>query len=293
MDALKPGWFSEINDLWPGISLSLEVAKILHRERSRYQDVLVLETKSHGRALILDGLIQCTEKDEFSYQEMISFLPLCSHPNPKNVLIVGGGDGGVAREVAKHPDVETITQVEIDAKVLEVSKKYLPFMSKGLEHPKMTLNVGDGFEFMKQHTGEFDVIITDSCDPIGPAVCLFQKSYFSLMKTALKPGGIICSQAGTAWANLDVVTQTLEHCRSTFPVAAYGVVIVPTYPSGQIGFVLGSLSKETNFKVPRKVFTEAELDQMDMKYYTRDVHEAAFVLPRFIQKALNIAPSTK
>lgn len=287
MDAMKSGWFSEINDLWPGVALSLEVTKVLHRERSQYQDIMMLETRSHGRALILDGIIQCTENDEFSYQEMISFLPLCSHPNPKRVLIVGGGDGGVAREVAKHPDVEHITQVEIDAKVLELSKKYLPFMGAGLEHPKVNLRVGDGFEFMKKHTGEFDVIITDSSDPVGPAECLFEESYFNLMKTALRPGGIICSQAGTAWANLDHVTQTLHHCKSTFPVADYGIAAVPTYPTGQIGFVLGSLNAETNFREPKKVFSETELDNMSMKYYDDQVHRAAFVLPRFIKNILH------
>lgn len=293
MDTVKPGWFSEINDLWPGVSLSLEVVKTLHRERSPYQDVMVLETKSHGRALILDGIIQCTEKDEFSYQEAIAFLPLCSHPNPKNVLIVGGGDGGVAREVAKHPQVERIVQVEIDETVLEVSKKYLPWMGAGLTHPKVTLVVGDGFEFLKKRQQEFDVIITDSSDPVGPAECLFHESYFTLMKTALKPGGIVCSQAGTAWANLEHVTQTLQHCGAVFPVASYGIVAVPTYPTGQIGFVLGSLSSETNFKEPRKVFSDNELDRMSLKYYDADVHRAAFVLPRFIRKSLHQTDNKK
>ncbi|XP_015437082.1 PREDICTED: uncharacterized protein LOC107192369, partial [Dufourea novaeangliae] len=183
MDMMNPGWFSEISDLWPGVSLSLEVVKILHRERSPYQDVMVLETRSHGRALILDGIIQCTEKDEFSYQEAIAFLPLCSHPNPKTVLIVGGGDGGVAREVAKHPDVERIVQVEIDAKVLEVSRKYLPVMGAGLDHPKVTLNVGDGFEFLKQHKGEFDVIITDSSDPVVAKEYNLKRHYDTNHKT--------------------------------------------------------------------------------------------------------------
>nr|CAD7196564.1 unnamed protein product [Timema douglasi] len=123
--------------------------------------------KNHGRALVLDGIIQCTEFDEFAYQEMIAFLPLCSHPNPKKVLIVGGGDGGVAREVAKHPAVETIFQVEIDSRVIEVSKKFLPFMSVGYSSPKLSLFVEDGFKFMMQHKEEFDVIITDSSDPVG------------------------------------------------------------------------------------------------------------------------------
>nr|CAD7410007.1 unnamed protein product [Timema poppensis] len=159
-----------------------------------------------------------------------------------SVLIVGGGDGGVAREVAKHPAVETIFQVEIDSRVIEVSKKFLPFMSVGYSSPKLSLFVEDGFKFMMQHKEEFDVIITDSSDPVGPAVSLFQPSYFKLMRDALKPGGVVCSQAGTVWANLEHVAQTLEHCRSVFNVAAFAHAAVPTYPSGQIGFVLGSLN---------------------------------------------------
>jgi len=136
--------------------------------------------------LVLDGVIQCTENDEFSYQEMIAFVPLNSHPSPKKVkenvwkklgktnwmisyqvLIVGGGDGGVAREVVKHPQVESVVQCEIDELVVEVSKKYLPFMAKGFDDPKMSLYIGDGFEFIKNHPSEFDVIITDSSDPVG------------------------------------------------------------------------------------------------------------------------------
>ncbi|XP_069678479.1 spermidine synthase [Periplaneta americana] len=287
MNGLKEGWFSELNSLWPGISLSLEVNEVLHSEKSEYQDILVLQTKAHGRALILDGIIQCTESDEFAYQEMISFLPLCSHPSPKKVLIVGGGDGGVAREVAKHPDVESIVQVEIDSHVLEVSKKYLPFMGVGLNNPKLTLHVGDGFRFMAQHRQEFDVIITDSSDPVGPAVCLFEQSYFELMRDALKPGGIICSQAGTVWANLDIVAQTFQHCYHTFRKTSFACASVPTYPTGQIGFVLGSLSPETNFKEPLRIFTETELDSLKMRYYSADVHRASFALPRFAKKALD------
>ncbi|KAK3932872.1 Spermidine synthase [Frankliniella fusca] len=287
MDLLKQGWFSELNDLWPGMSLSLEVQEVLHKEKSQFQDIMVLQTKSHGKALILDGIIQCTESDEFAYQEMISFLPLCCHPSPKRVLIVGGGDGGVAREVAKHPDVEKIDQVEIDERVIEVSKKYLPSMAVGFSHPKLSLHVEDGFKFMQQHEQAFDVVITDSSDPVGPAVSLFQESYFSLMKRALKPGGIVCSQGGTTWANPEHVAQTLSHCKATFPAAAYGFASVPTYPTGQIGFVIGSLNEETNFKEPVRIFSEEELESMQMRYYNADIHRAAFILPRFAQKILS------
>ncbi|XP_015437432.1 PREDICTED: spermidine synthase-like, partial [Dufourea novaeangliae] len=126
-----------------------------------------------------------------------------------------------------------------------------------------------------------------------PAECLFQESYFSLMKTALKPNGIVCSQAGTAWANLDHVTQTLQHCKTVFPVASYGIAMVPTYPTGQIGFVLGSLNTETNFKEPKKVFIDSELNRMNLKYYDDEVHRGAFILPRFVRKTLQGADDKK
>lgn len=287
MNGLKEGWFSELSSLWPGTSLSIEVDKVLFSEKSKFQHISVLQSKAYGRVLVLDGIIQCTEKDEFSYQEMISFLPLCSHPCPRKVLIVGGGDGGVAREVAKHPDVEEVTQVEIDAKVLEVSKQYLPFMGEGLSHPKLNLVVGDGFKFMSEHKKEFDVIITDSSDPIGPAVSLFQQSYFELMREALKPNGIVCSQAGSAWFNLKEVMDVVAHCRNIFKNYAFAYTCVPSYPSGQIGFVLGSLDTETNFKEPRRIFDETELDNMKLRYYSPDIHKSAFTLPRFAQKALS------
>lgn len=242
---------------------------------------------AHGRTLILDGIIQCTEKDEFSYQEMISFLPLCAHPNPKTVLIVGGGDGGVAREVVKHPGVETVHQVEIDAKVVDVSKRFLPNMACGFDSPKLQLTIGDGFDYMKQREGEFDVIITDSSDPIGPAESLFQESYFGLLRRALKPNGIVCSQGGTYWTDLEHVKHTLDHCRVHFPVAEYCVTSVPSYPCGQIGFVIGSLDEKANLKVPHRVFSDAELDQLAMRYYSEHTHRAAFEgVPRHVRKFL-------
>ncbi|XP_022185494.1 spermidine synthase [Nilaparvata lugens] len=286
MDAIKNDWFSELSTLWPGVCLSLEVEKVLHSEKSEFQDIKVLQTKNHGKALILDGIIQCTEYDEFSYQEMISFIPLCSHPSPKQVLIVGGGDGGVAREVVKHPLVEQVTQVEIDARVMEVSKQYLPTMGAALSHPKVNVFVGDGFKFMKEHTNQFDVIITDSSDPIGPAESLFQQSYFELMQSALRPGGVVCSQAGTVWCGLDTVVRTFNFCRSVFAASSYAYSAVPTYPTGQIGYVLGAKSATTNFKEPVRIFSETELEKMELRYYSPEIHRAAFVLPRFAEKAL-------
>ncbi|KAM3958470.1 spermidine Synthase [Aphomia sociella] len=286
MNSLKPNWFSETCEMWPGATFSFEVKELLHEEKSPYQQIHVFDTTHLGKVLVLDGIIQCTQKDEFSYQEMISFLPLCCHKNPEKVLIVGGGDGGVAREVAKHPKVKEIVQVEIDAKVIEVSKKYLPFMAVGFESEKLTLHVGDGFEFLKNHKEEFDVIITDSSDPVGPAVHLFEENYFSLMKKALKPGGIVCSQAGTVWNDLDLVTSTLRYCKNQFAVAAYAYASVPTYPSGQIGFVVGSLDKDATLSTPHLVFTREQEKAMNLRYYNSEVHKAAFTLPTFVKYQL-------
>lgn len=181
-------------------------------------------SETYGRVLLLDDVIQCTERDEFAYQELISMIPLCAHPNPEKVLIVGGGDGGVAREVIKHPSVKEVYQVEIDGRVVEVSKKFLPFMSSGFDSPKMNLTIGDGFEFMKNHKEEFDVIITDSSDPVGPAVSLFQDSYFELMKRALKPGGIICSQGSNFWIDVKHVKDTIDACKLAFKNTSYAMV---------------------------------------------------------------------
>lgn len=176
--------------------------------------------------------------------------------------------------------------VEIDDRVIEVSKKYLPFMAKGFDNEKMTLYVADGFEFMKNHRNEFDVIITDSSDPVGPAVSLFQEDYFSLMKQALKPNGIVCSQASTVWTDLPHVKQTLNHCRKQFPKVGYAVASVPTYPTGQIGFIIGSLDENQLFNKPNIVFDETKLGEMNMRYYSSEVHCGAFALPRFAKLEL-------
>lgn len=217
---------------------------------------------------------------------MISFLPLCVHPKPSRVLIVGGGDGGVARDVTKHPLVETVVQVEIDEKVVEVSRKYLPFMAKGFASEKLTLNICDGFEYMRRHKEEFDVIITDSSDPVGPAANLFTESYFGLLKSALRPGGIICSQAGTPWIDMGMIKETLGYCRIHFPTVGYATVSVPTYPCGQIGFIVASLDAKAELERPLHKFEDEDLERMDMKYYTTEGHSAAFALPYFVKKQI-------
>ncbi|OXB64430.1 hypothetical protein ASZ78_010013 [Callipepla squamata] len=294
--------------------------------------------------MVLDGVIQCTERDEFSYQEMIANLPLCSHPDPRKVsrprvpaasqrrlpgavgsgapslpgalprlaalprpaytsfppllpqvLIIGGGDGGVLREVVKHPAVESVVQCEIDEDVIQVSKKYLPGMAVGYSSAKLTLHVGDGFEFMKQNQEAFDVIITDSSDPMGPAESLFKESYYQLMKTALREDGILCCQGECQWLHLDLIKEMRQFCKSLFPVVEYAYCTIPTYPSGQIGFMLcsknpvlqnylASLLQNTNFREPVQQLSQQQVEERSLKYYNSDIHRAAFILPEFARK---------
>lgn len=196
--------------MWPGQAMSLKVNQIIHHEKSKYQDVLVFESSDYGTVLVLDNVIQCTERDEFSYQEMITHLAMNSHPNPEKVLVIGGGDGGVLREVVKHASVKEATLCDIDEAVIRVSKKYLPGMAVGFEHPKAHTHVGDGFEFLKNRQNEFDVIITDSSDPEGPAESLFQKPYFELLKSALREGGVITTQGCSSLSIFCPVSTFLE-----------------------------------------------------------------------------------
>jgi spermidine synthase / saccharopine dehydrogenase (NADP+, L-glutamate-forming) len=261
--------------------MSLQVVRILHTEQSKFQDVLVFESATYGNVLVLDGVIQCTERDEFSYQEMIAHLPLASHPDPKRVLVIGGGDGGVLREVVKHDSVVEAVLCDIDEAVPRVSKKYLPKMATGLTHPKSKVIIGDGFAFLKnaENKAAFDVIITDSSDPVGPAQALFEKPYFQLLKEALKPGGHISTQAECTWLHLPLIRELRKSTKELFPVADYAFTTIPTYPCGQIGFVICSLDPDRNVR-------EAVRKVPDCKYYNDKVHKAAFVLPEFARKVI-------
>ncbi|KDQ10872.1 hypothetical protein BOTBODRAFT_35823 [Botryobasidium botryosum FD-172 SS1] len=272
--SIQDGWFREISSQWPGQAMSLKVRQILHVEQSKYQDVLVFDSETYGNVLVLDGVVQCTERDEFSYQEMISHLPLASHPNPERVLVIGGGDGGVVREVLKHRSVKEVVLCDIDEAVIRVSKIYLPYMSKLLEDPRVTVHVGDGFAFLKNHESTYDVIITDSSDPVGPASVLFEKPYFQLLRDALREGGHISTQAECLWLHLPLIKELGDMAKTLFPVVEYAFTTIPTYPSGQIGFIVCSREPTRDLKTPVR-------DLEGCVYWNKSVHAAAFVLPEF------------
>eukprot|EP00238_Polyblepharides_amylifera_P015898 CAMPEP_0196584296 /NCGR_PEP_ID=MMETSP1081-20130531/46546_1 /TAXON_ID=36882 /ORGANISM="Pyramimonas amylifera, Strain CCMP720" /LENGTH=331 /DNA_ID=CAMNT_0041905451 /DNA_START=117 /DNA_END=1112 /DNA_ORIENTATION=+ len=296
--AVKDGWFSELSTMWPGHAMSIKMGDVLFRGRSDFQDVMVFESEAFGNVLVLDGVIQCTARDEFSYQEMITHLPLCSLPQaPKRVLVVGGGDGGVLREVMRYSSVETADMAEIDKMVPEVSKQCFPQMAAGFSDPRANVKICDGLKFVEDaEEGTYDAIIVDSSDPVGPAEVLFEKPFFENMHRALKPGGICCTQAESLWLHMPIIQSLAEMCQSVFAggKTAYAFTTIPTYPSGQIGFMLCKKAggQDFDFGVParepptRGSSTAAPSVKTPLKYYNSKVHSAAFVLPQFAEEVL-------
>ncbi|KJZ70823.1 Spermidine synthase [Hirsutella minnesotensis 3608] len=242
-----------------GQATALRVEKILHHEKTKYQDILLFKSTSYGNVLVLDNVIQATERDEFSYQEMITHLAMNAHLNPTSVLVIGGGDGGVLREVVKHDCAEKVILCDIDEAVIRVSKQYLPSMSTGFNNAKCSVQIEDGFQFIDQHKDAFDVIITDSCDQEGPSKCFFGKQYFTLLFDALREGGVgIIQGFENHWLDLSFVASLKKDCESVFPVVEYAHGAAPTYPSGQMAFIICCKDPKRDIKVPTRRWTKTE-----------------------------------
>ncbi|KAL3654090.1 hypothetical protein CASFOL_003771 [Castilleja foliolosa] len=292
MSSVIPGWFSEISPMWPGEAHSLKVDKILFQGKSDYQNVIVFQSSTYGKVLVLDGVIQLTERDECAYQEMITHLPLSSIPNPRKVLVIGGGDGGVLREVARYASVEKIDICEIDKMVVDVSKEYFPSVAVGYDDPRVTLHIGDGVAFLKAvPEGTYDAVIVDSSDPIGPAQELFEKPFFESVARALRPGGVVCTQAESIWLHMHIIEDIVANCRQIFKGSVnYAWTTVPTYPSGVIGFMLCSTEgPAVNFKNPINPIDADESHVKTngpLKFYNSEIHSAAFCLPSFAKKVI-------
>ncbi|KAK8962696.1 Spermidine synthase 1 [Platanthera guangdongensis] len=293
ISAVIPGWFSEMSPMWPGEAHSLKVEKILYQEKSKYQTVMIFESATYGKVLVLDGVIQVTERDECAYQEMITHLPLCSIRNPKKVLVIGGGDGGVLREVSRYPSVEQVDICEIDEMVVDVSKHFFPNLAIGFEDSRVNLHIGDGVAFLRNvPEGTYDAVIVDSSDPIGPAQELFEKPFFESVAKALRPGGVVCTQAESIWLHMHIIEGIVSNCRQVFKgTVNYAWTTVPTYPSGVIGFMLCS-TEGPPVDFQRPVHSIDENDDFNkakgpLKFYNSDIHSAAFCLPSFARRVID------
>jgi spermidine synthase len=277
---IKDGWFFESCSLWSGMGVALEIEKLLHKEKSRFQQIEVFQTKNYGKMLALDGIIQLTEFDEFCYQEMLAHVPLFAHPFPESVLVIGGGDGGVLREVCRHDCVKSIDFCEIDEAVIRVSKQFLPTLACGFDDPRVSVTIGDGYAYVLEKKNRYDVIIVDSSDPVGPGEVLFKKPFYKGLKAALRPDGIVATQGESIFLHQECVTNLARITRQLFVQQAYACIMVPTYPGGNIGICLGSLGPE--LKQPARKISDRI--QKQLQYYTPQIHAASFVLPGFARR---------
>ncbi len=267
-------WFTEKQTEHFGITA--RIIRTLHTEQTPFQKLDMVETAEFGNMLILDGMVMTTQKDEFVYHEMVAHVPLFTHPKPENVLVVGGGDGGVIREVLKHPSVKKATLVEIDGKVIEYSKKYLPEIAGQLDDPRVEVKVDDGFMHIAQSENEYDVIMVDSTEPVGPAVNLFTKGFYAGIANALKEDGIFVAQTDNPWFKADLIRNVYRDVKEIFPITRLYTANIPTYPSGLWTFTLGSKQYD-----PLAV-SDDRFHDIETKYYTKELHKACFVLPKFV-----------
>jgi spermidine synthase len=260
--------------------LAVRVTKTLHHEKTDFQDLVIVETPQWGRLLALDGFFQTNEVDEFVYHEMGAHVPLFTHPDPKRVLVVGGGDGGMVREVVKHPGVEHVDLVEIDGRVIETSKQYFPEIAVALTgNPRVHVHVADGIKWVAEHEAEYDVIIIDSSEPIGPGEGLFTPEFYANVFKALTGDGLMVAQTESPWSNAAVIKRAFGGISKSFPITRLYTCAVPTYPTGLWSFTLGSKKHD-----PADADVAERFGDMNTRYYTPGMHFGALQLPRFIQQ---------
>ncbi len=261
--------------------------EVLFQSDTEHQELVIFRNDSFGRVMALDGVVQTTERDEFIYHEMMVHVPLFAHPNPKKVLIIGGGDGGILREVLKHQNVEAVTQVEIDQAVIDLCTKYLPRHSDGAyKNPRATIVIDDGANFVRSTQERFDVIISDSTDPIGPGEVLFTKDFYTAEKGCLNEGGIMVAQNGVAFMQLSEVVTSRKRLQPLYNDVHFYSASVPTYIGGIMCFAWATDDaslRQTDVGTLRQRF---DASGIQTRYYNPEIHAASFALPQYVVEAL-------
>jgi spermidine synthase len=276
--------FSET--LYPDWGQVFTVDEVLYQEKTEHQDLIVFKNKDFGTVLALDGNIQLTEKDEFVYHETLVQTPFFSHGNIKSVLVIGGGDGGIIREILRHKEVEKVVLVELDQSVIEFSKKYLPFVSQGaFEDPRLQVVIQDGMQYVNESKETFDLVICDSPDPVGEAKNLFTYRFYKGCHERLNKGGVFVNHVGVPLMQPDEIKEVNAHMKKIFGHVDYFFAAVPTYVGGVMGFTFASDANIhptlDELKARYEPFKE------DLRYYTPEIHQGSFAVPKFIQKMLD------
>ena len=282
MAAPVDGW--SVEALHDGYGQMLREDTVLYDSETSHQRLRVFENAKLGRVLTLDGVVQTTTGDEYMYHEMLSHVPILAHGAATHVLIIGGGDGGMAREVLRHRTVEHVTMVEIDAGVVDFSKEYLPTISDGaFDDARLDLVIADGAAFVRETERRFDVIIVDSTDPIGPGEVLFTDTFYDHCRGLLNEDGIIVTQNGVPFMQGDELTGTMRAFKALFADWGCYLTHVPTYAGGPMALGWGSKSAAARAVDLDVVQARFAATGIETRYYTPEVHKAAFALPRYVQ----------
>ncbi len=260
------------------VEYSYEVEKILYKGKSRFQEIMVFENPHFGRMLILDGIVQLTERDEFFYHEMLAQVAMHAHPEPRTVAVVGGGDGGTVREVLKHGCVEKLYFIEIDPEVIRVSREFFPSVSRSVDDPRVEIRNMDGAEFIKSRSSDIDVIVVDSTDPIGFARTLYAEEFFANVKNALREDGMYVTHSESLLLHPEMVTEVQQTLMKTFPVVDLYTAPIATYPGNWWAFDVGSKKHD-----PRRMRRKFEID---CRFYSEEMHAHSFVPRGFHEKVV-------
>lgn len=272
---------------WQNVETRYGIKEIFYENGSEFQHTQVVDSIQYGRMLLLDGIVQTTEKDEFIYHEMMVHVPVLSHPSPEKVLIIGGGDGGILREVIRYKSVTSATIVEIDPGVIDLCKEYLPTISNGaFEDSRTSLIISDGAAFVKETREKFDVVIVDSCDPIGPATVLFSKAFYRDIHDLLNPGGIMVCQTGSLYMQPDEQAETHSLLSGIYSYVNPYVFAVPTYIGGLFSAMFCSDNIDPN-KIDIGMLKEkTAVNIIKTRYYNPGTHIGAFHVPGFLKERL-------
>ena len=280
-------WFTERDN---NVALSLRhTGERLFQKKSKYQKVEIYNTYQYGKMLTCDGIIMCTEKDEYVYHEMITHVPMFTHPDAKKVLVIGGGDGGTVRELLRHKQLVKVVMIEIDSVVIEAAKKYLTTTSSAFNHPKVELKIADGIKYVSTAPEEtYDIVIIDSGDPVGPAEGLFTEEFYQNIYRILKPEGILITQSESPRFNVKSFQAIYRYFRNIFKrenVHCY-LSYIPTYPSGMWSFSYNAKGSIHPIKNLRSDEVMSFTKKHNLKYYSEEIHRSAFVLPQFVKDLL-------
>ena len=265
--------------------LSVGVNKVLFSEQTPFQKVEVYETDTWGNLMTIDGMVMLSEKDEFVYHEMIAHVACFSHPNPKRVLIIGGGDGGTAREVLKHPSVEAVDMVEIDEAVVRASKLHMPEVGD-FNNPKLRVLYENGLTFVNDVPEKYDVIIIDGSDPVGPAVDLFKQEFYDKCHAALNENGVLTGQTESPWVDSyhESIQSVFRAVDNVFDYSRMYLAFIPLYPTGMWSMAYASKGIDPlSDEVKARIETGLKEFGSSLRYYNAEMHAAAFALPGFVR----------